>query len=64
MNERLALRRGLYLTTHITHKRQPSIPPAAFEPAIPASEGLQTHALDRTATGSVSYPYLPNTVHN
>jgi hypothetical protein len=25
--------------------------PVEFEPAIPASEHLQTHALDRTATG-------------
>jgi len=25
--------------------------PAGFEPAIPASEGKQTHALDRAATG-------------
>ena len=25
--------------------------PAGFEPAIPASEGPQTHALDRAATG-------------
>ena len=27
------------------------MPPAGFEPAIPASERPQTHALDRTATG-------------
>jgi hypothetical protein len=27
------------------------MPPAAFEPAIPASERPQTHALDRAATG-------------
>jgi hypothetical protein len=27
------------------------MPPAGFEPAIPASEWLQTHALDRAATG-------------
>jgi hypothetical protein len=26
------------------------MPPAAFEPAIPASERPQTHALDRAAT--------------
>jgi len=30
----------LYLTTHDTHKRKTSIPPAGFEPAIPASEWL------------------------
>ena len=27
------------------------MPPAGFEPAIPADERQQTHALDRTATG-------------
>jgi hypothetical protein len=31
--------------------RQTSMPPAGFEPAIPASERPQTHALDRAATG-------------
>ena len=38
-------------TTHNTHKRQTSMPPAVFEPAVPASERPQTHALARTATG-------------
>jgi len=28
------------------------MPPAAFEPAIPASERLQTHVLDRAVTGN------------
>ena len=46
-----ARRTALYLTTHNTHRRQTSMPPAGFEPAIPASERLQTHALDRAATG-------------
>jgi hypothetical protein len=27
------------------------MPPAGFEPEIPAGERLQTHALDRSATG-------------
>ena len=27
------------------------MPPAGFEPVIPAGERLQTHALDRSATG-------------
>jgi hypothetical protein len=27
------------------------MPPVGFEPAIPASERTQTHALDRAATG-------------
>jgi len=31
--------------------------PTGFEPAIPASERPQTHALDRTATGIGMYMY-------
>jgi len=46
-----ARRRNLHLTTHNTVKRKTSIPPAGFEPVIPASERSQTHALDRAATG-------------
>ena len=37
-------------TTQNIRKRQTSMPPAGFDFAIPASEGLQTHALDREAT--------------
>jgi hypothetical protein len=44
-------RRDLYLTTHNTHNRQISMPPAGFEPTILVSERPQTHALDRTTTG-------------
>ena len=33
-----------------THNRQISMTPTGFEPAIPASERPQTHALDRTFT--------------
>jgi len=43
-------RRDLYLTTHNTHKRQTSIPPPDFEPAVPANERPQTHVLGRAAT--------------
>jgi len=46
-----ACRRDLYPITHNTHKRQTYMPPAGFEPAIPASERPQTHASDRVATG-------------
>jgi len=42
MDERSARHKDLYLTTHNTHKRNTSIPPAGFEPAIPASEQPQT----------------------
>jgi hypothetical protein len=51
LDEGSASSRDLYLTTHTTHKRQTSMPPAAFEPTIPTSEQPQTHALDRAATG-------------
>ena len=42
------------------------MPPAGFEPALPASERLQTHALDRTATGIGRYAPLAiqNAPHN
>jgi len=40
-------RRDFYQTTHNTHKRQTLIPRAGFQPAPPASETPQTHALDR-----------------
>ena len=36
------------------HNRQIAMIAARFEPATPASEGPQTHALDRTTTGNVS----------
>jgi len=64
LSEWYVRRRDLYLTTHNTHTRQISMPPEGFEPAIPASERSQTHALDRTATGigstalRISFAYL------
>jgi hypothetical protein len=36
---------------HTTQTRDISMPPAGFEPTIPASERPQTHVLDRAATG-------------
>jgi len=50
LDEGSARRRVLYLTTHNLRKRQISIPPAGFEPEIPASERPQTHALHIAAT--------------
>jgi len=52
--------RGLYLTTHNSHTRQTSMPPAGFEPAIPANKGLQTHASGHvtTAIGTCYNSYL------
>jgi hypothetical protein len=55
LDEWSARRWNLYLTTHNTHKRETSMLPAGFEPAIPASELPQTHALDRAATGIGSW---------
>jgi hypothetical protein len=51
LDEWLARRRDLYLTTHNTHKRQTSMSLAGFEPTIAAGERPQTHALDSSASG-------------
>jgi hypothetical protein len=51
LDEVSALRRDFYLITRNTHKRQTAMPPAIFEPAIPASIRPQTNALDRAAAG-------------
>ena len=51
LDEWFARLRDLYLTTHNTHNRRTSIPPAGFEPSIPPSEQPQTHAIERAATG-------------
>jgi hypothetical protein len=50
LDEWSARRRDLYLTTYKNHKRQTSMPPTGFEPASPANERPQTHALDCAAT--------------
>jgi len=50
MDEGAGRRRDLYLATHNTHKRQPYVPPAGFEPTFPAIEWLQTQAFDGAAT--------------
>ena len=54
-----ARRPDLYLPTHNTQKRQTSTPPQGFEPAIPARQRPQTHALDRLATGIGAPTKLP-----
>ena len=54
LEERSALRRDPYLTTHSKHTRQISMPPAGFEPTISAFERPQTCALDRAATGTAA----------
>ena len=57
LDEWSARRRNLYLTTHSTHKRLTSMPPAGFEPAISARERPQTEALDRAAIGTGFHSY-------
>jgi hypothetical protein len=61
LDELSTRRRDLYLTTQNTHKRQISMPPAGFKPAIPARELPQTHALDRAVTGLTPYKLLYQT---
>ena len=56
-------RRDLYLTTHNSHKRQTSMSPAGFEPAIPTRERPQTRALDRATTGIGSPWYYMQEIH-
>ena len=51
MDEWPSRRRDLYLTTHNARNRQTFMPPAGFEPVIPATERPQTAALDRMVTG-------------
>ena len=59
LDEWSARHRDLYLTAHNTHNRQTSMPPAGFEPTIPASERPQTHALDLAGTGIGRMHYIP-----
>jgi len=53
LDEWSACRRVFYVTKH---NRQTYMPPAEFEPTIPAKERLQTHILDGPATGIGTYP--------
>ena len=46
LDEWSAWREDLFLKMHNIHKRQSSLPPAVFEPPIPASEKAQTDALN------------------
>ena len=59
LDEFLARRRDLYLTTQNTHNRQTSMPPVGFEPTISVGERPQIYALDRavTGTGEISIQY-------
>jgi hypothetical protein len=52
------------LPDKIQHSQETYIPPAEFEPAFPASERPQTHALDRAATGTGNFSYSPTEVQS
>jgi hypothetical protein len=52
-NDELVAETSTWQLLH-THNRQTSMPPAWFEPAIPAGERQPTYALDRAANG-ISY---------
>ena len=52
LDEWSAHRRDLYLITQNTNNRRTYMPPVGFEPTVSAGEWPQTHALDRTATGT------------
>jgi hypothetical protein len=43
----------LYLQLHGIHRREASMAPVGFEPAVPISERPKTHVLDHAATGIV-----------
>jgi hypothetical protein len=60
LDEFSARRRNRYLTKHNTRKRQTSMLPEGFEPAIAASERPKTHALDRAATETGIRKYIRN----
>jgi hypothetical protein len=57
LDEWSARRRDLDLTTQNTHKIQPSMPPARFEPSIQAGERPQTHALETIVSEEIVVLY-------
>jgi hypothetical protein len=63
LDEWSARRKDLHLTTQNNHKRQTSMTPAGFEPSIPASQQLNTHALDR-AGAEIGTSYLISETNN
>ena len=63
LDEWSARRRDLYLTTHNTHNKQTSMPPAGFEPTISTGERPQTYVLDRAATGTGPRFYIHTHTH-
>ena len=62
LDERSTGRRDLYLTTHNNRKRQTSLPPAVFEPAIPAREWPQTRLRPRCHRDRPVHRHLYKTI--
>jgi hypothetical protein len=62
LHEGSARRSDLYLTTHVTHKRETSMPLTVFESAIPESQKSQTPSLNRVTTriDSIQPDFLNN----
>ena len=54
----------LYLTTRNIHNRQTDMPPAGFEPAIPATDRPQTHTSDRAAPGMGTFTFHSSKWHS
>jgi hypothetical protein len=52
LDERSARPRDLYLSTYNIHKRQITVTPEGYAPAIPESERPQSHTLDGAATAT------------
>ena len=63
LDEWLARRTDLYLTTYNTHNRHTSLPPAGFEPIISAGERPKNYAFDRAATCRYMYACNFNCVY-
>ena len=58
LDECSARRRDLYLTQYNTHTRQTSMFQAGIEPAIPANDRPQAHALDGAVTGIGTFTFI------
>jgi len=63
MDELLARRTDLYVTTHNNHFRQTSMPPAGFERTVSPGERPQTYALDHGTTGTVTFLHREEKVY-
>ena len=58
LDESSARHRDFYLTTNNNHKRQTSMHPMGFEPAIAESERPKNHVVDRAVIGITAEKYI------